>query len=122
MTSPFDHRPDHELGDALRAALDAGDDHAFAAQVSGAARELLAEPQGSWWSVLEPWARPGMMAALVLIAAMSAWLGARVAGGNGASPLGDPLLTADEQLGVPMLFVSDDVPDVDIILGTALGR
>ena len=45
------------------------------------------------------------------------WLGE-----NGLAILDDPLEADGEQLGVPVLFVSDEAPDTDVILGTALGR
>jgi hypothetical protein len=61
---PFDHRPDAALGDALRRALDPGDDGAaFVARVRAAAEGVKV---GSWTSVLARWARPGVAAALLV--------------------------------------------------------
>ena len=58
--TPFDHRPDPQVGDALRAALTAEDDAAFVARVmTAAARPLARSPV----DVLAGWARPGIVAA-----------------------------------------------------------
>jgi len=77
--TPFDHRPDARLGEALRAALDPGDQAAFVARVLAAA----ARPARTV-DVLAAWARRG------LVAAMAA---AAVAGflvGRGSPPTSSP--------------------------------
>ncbi len=112
--SAFDHRPDPELGPALRALLTAEDDAAFVSRVVEAA---ALQESGRWWEVLGSWAAPGFAAALVL-AAVSAWF-AVTAGANGDSPLGDPLAAASEAAAVPAYLISADVPDVDAVM-TAL--
>jgi hypothetical protein len=122
MSSPFDHQPDHELGAALRAALDAGDNHAFVQRVTAAGGSQLAEPSGVWWGVLGPWARPGMAAALALIAAMGFWLGNRSLRGGVPAELDDPIQAAGGLLEVPALLAGQTAPDMDVVLGVALGR
>lgn len=58
--TPFDHRPDPVVGEALRAALTAEGDAAFVARVMAAAARPLAR---SPVDVLAGWARPGIVAA-----------------------------------------------------------
>lgn len=111
--SAFDHRPDPEIGDALRAMLASDDDSAFVARVLAAARWGL--DQTPWWEVLTVWARPGLVAAGVLAGAALSWslLGAREAGGTGL--LGDPLRAAGERAAVPSYIVAD-TPDVEAMM------
>ncbi len=119
-TSPFDHRPDPVLGGALRAALAADDDAAFARRVVAAAESDLGSA-GPWWHVLTAWARPGLVAALLLVAVVGFGLGITVRGGDGAAALGDPLAATDSgDLAVPELLASEQAPEVDFVLGLAL--
>jgi hypothetical protein len=125
-TSPFDHRPDSELGDALRSALSAPDDAGFARRVVAAADAELGVGAGPYWQVLGAWARPALVAAMLVIALAGFWLGvalqrAPVAAGNGVA-LGDPLTAADtERLDVPVLLAGDESPpSVDAVMAVAL--
>jgi hypothetical protein len=60
--TPFDHRPDPLVGDALRRLLTTTDDAAFAARVlAAAARPVVRTPV----DILAHWARPGIAAAVV---------------------------------------------------------
>jgi Asp-tRNA(Asn)/Glu-tRNA(Gln) amidotransferase A subunit family amidase len=66
--SPFDHRPDRELGSMLRDWLQPDDRQAFGDRVL---RRIKSETGGAstdWWDVLNAWARPGLIAAAVLAA------------------------------------------------------
>ena len=63
---PFDHRPDPVLGKALREALDPGDARAFTARVLALAEQV---PVPSWDAVLARWARAGVAALVVALAA-----------------------------------------------------
>ena len=124
--SPFDHRQDEELGRALRSALSSPDDAAFVRRVIAAVDRVYgsAEP-GQWWGVLTAWARPGLVAAMLGIAAAAFWLGLWV-GTQGApgsvAAVTDPLQTESEHLAVPALLVEDRAPTVDVVLAVALGR
>ena len=125
-TSPFDHRPDAELGDALRSALTAGDDAHFARRVLVAAEAEFGVDQGQYWQVLGSWARPVLVAALLFVAIAGLWLGvvmqrAPGAGGNGVA-LGDPLSAADsERLDIPVLLAGgESPPSVDAVMAVAL--
>lgn len=121
--SPFDHRPDSELGAALREALAASDDAQFAARVLVAAEAVQGDIATPWWAVLTSWARPGLVAALLLIAAVGFWLGAMTPAGDQANgALGDPLIANEDQPSVPALLAGQQVPDVDYVLAVALGN
>ncbi|NIM49234.1 MAG: hypothetical protein GTN62_04740 [Gemmatimonadales bacterium] len=128
-TSPFDHRQDSELGDALRSALSADDDAQFAQRVVAASEAVFVGPgvPEQWWNVLTAWARPGLVAALVLVAAAAFWLGAWVnrdtsgPAANGTM-LGDPLLADSDQLAVPVLLAGQSAPNMDEVLAVALGN
>jgi hypothetical protein len=62
--NPFDAERDPALGTLLREALAAPDDAAFAARV----RAAVGAAPGSAWDLLARWARPGLVAAAVLLA------------------------------------------------------
>ena len=124
--SPFDHRQDAELGRALQRALAVPDDAAFVRRVIAAADQVYGDvAPGQWWSVLTAWARPGLVAAMLMVAAAAFWLGlwvgTRGAGSNMAS-FSDPLQTESEHLTVPALLVEDRTPTVDVVLAVAMGR
>jgi hypothetical protein len=124
--SPFDHRQDAELGRALQRALAVPDDAAFVRRVIAAADQVYGDvAPGQWWSVLTAWARPGLVAAMLMVAAAAFWLGlwvgTRGAGSNMAS-FSDPLQTESEHLTVPALLVEDRAPTVDVVLAVAMGR
>jgi hypothetical protein len=120
MTTPFDHRPDTELGAALRELLNAPHDEAFVTRVL-AARDAMLGSEAGWWSVLTQWAKPGLAAAAGLMLAAALWLGRGQQGANGAS-LADPLTAAGEQLALPLMVGGQQEPDVDVVLAVALER
>ncbi len=121
-SSVFDHQPDPELGRELRAVLSVDDDAQFVHAVVTAADRAYGERQlpGEWWEVLTVWARPGLAAALVLLAVVGFWLGTLAGGGNGSATLGDPLRTVDAGLEVPVLLAERSAPDLDVVLAVAL--
>jgi hypothetical protein len=105
---PFDHRPDAELGDALRQALDPGDAAAFVARVL--ARVDEARP-ASWAAVLARWSRAGVAAA-VLVALAAGYLVGRASTLPAARPsLSDALITPPAHPG-----------EVEIVLASVLGN
>ena len=67
----FDHRPDPELGRALRAALEpaAGDNERFVARVMANYDRALEQATVPTWEVLASWFRPGLAAAIVALIA-----------------------------------------------------
>ena len=68
----FDHRPDSIVGEALRELLTAPDDAAFARRVMDHVPQVIAGE--SWWEVLGAWARPGVAAAVAVLAAATVWM------------------------------------------------
>ncbi len=122
-SSPFDHRPDRQIGRVLREALSARDDSAFAKRVMAAAEPIFGQvPAGQWWTVLTEWARPGLAAALGLVAAAVLWFTGIAQPSNGTMDISDPLVAASEQLAVPALLADTPAPNVDAVLAAAWGN
>lgn len=120
--SPFDHRPDRELGEALRRALDAGDEAGFVGRVVAAAESVLAGRSAleTWWGVLSAWARPGLAAALLLLVAATLWLVSASTRGEAEVTLEDALRPADETEASAVLVVGLTPPELDVILAASL--
>lgn len=123
-SSPFDHRPDEELGRQLREALTGTDDAAFVRRVMLSAEQVYGEAlPGQWWGVLTGWARPGLVAAMLLVAAVAFWAGLTVGRGESAAALAtlaDPLNSDNAQLAVPALLAERQAPKVDVVLAAAM--
>lgn len=66
-TQPFDHRPDPELGAALRAALEPKDEKAFVARVMARYEQALDRSTVPTLDVLASWFRPGIAAAIAAL-------------------------------------------------------
>ena len=110
----FDHRPDPLLGEILREALTAPDDAAFVRRVMGQVPQTMVHE--SWWEVLGGWARPGIAAAVVVIAAATMWLS-----GHPALEQGSPeeTVAVAETLSAGTLLASEALPEfqVELVLG-----
>jgi hypothetical protein len=106
---PFDHRPDPELGDALRGALDPGDSAAFVARVLARAEQLQA---GSWDIVLARWARVGVAAAVLLALAAGYGVGRTAAATLGARP----------SVADALLAPSSPAPAAELVFASVLGN
>lgn len=123
-TSPFDHQPDAELGRHLRDALAGADEAAFVRQVMRSAEHVYGDVlPGQWWGVLTAWARPGLVAAMLVVAAMAFWAGLAVGRSESAAAiatLSDPLNGEDGQFAVPALLAERQAPRVDLVLGVAM--
>jgi hypothetical protein len=107
-TSPFDHQPDAELGALLREALTAPDRAGFAQRVMARLPAALARQSG--WDILNTWARPGLVAAAVMLFLAGGWLGRMTA---------EPEAPADLVLGETFtgtMLASQDEPDLDVEL------
>jgi len=123
--SPFDHRPDRELGKALKSVLSGADEEAFVQRVL----DRLAEVQvgggvgPAWWEVLDVWARPGLVAAaLGLVAGVLIWTGGLAFGGQSTVALGDPLQSVGDS-GVPAAFLATArPPSLSEVLAMGLGN
>ena len=123
--SPFDHEPDAELGNALRDLLSANDEDQFVRGVVAAADRVYGEAAPvRTFSVLIEWARPGLVAAMLLIAlgafSLGIWVGRT--GAVAEAALGDPLAPDPDQPSVPALMAGQEEPDWDVVLAAAWGR
>lgn len=124
MTTPsaFDHRPDAELGEALRSALAAGDDAAFARRVVAAAEAVYGggSAPGDWWDVLSTWARPAVAAALALAVAATFSLATASSRLDRDITLEEAFRPAGEAAEAVMLVAELTPPDLDRLLAVAL--
>jgi len=120
--SPFDHRQDRELGEALRSALSGKNEAAFVESVvaRAASFQASAAERGDWWEVLGAWARPGIAAAAIGLAASLVFLwGGFRASADPAAVLGDPLQASGE---IPDVFLATQAPDLNEVLALELGN
>jgi protein involved in polysaccharide export with SLBB domain len=109
MTSPFDHRRDPEIAEALREVLSSPDDLAFARRVEAAAAAVQGQMSRSgWWDVLGTWARPGVAAALALAGGATLWLALASLGPNRDVTIEEALRRAGEDLA-PAIVVAGAV-------------
>jgi len=123
--SPFNHQPDTELGEALQALLTADGEDRFVRTVVAAADRVYGEAApAQTLTVLIQWARPGLVAAMLLIAlgafSLGIWVGRT--GAVAEATLGDPLVPNTDQPSVPALMAGDEAPDWDVVLAAAWGR
>ena len=119
--SPFDHRQDRELGDALRAALSGSDEEKFVRRVVAAA-ELQQQQvaDGDWWEILNVWARPGLAAAAIgILAAALFWWRGMASPTETQTALADPLQASAE---IPAAFLASQAPDLNEVLALELGN
>jgi hypothetical protein len=120
--SPFDHRQDRELGDALRSALSGGNEAAFVRRVVDSAAEIHQRKLdgGDWWEILNAWARPGLAAAAVgAVAAAALWWSGSTQSSDTTVALADPLQAAVE---IPAEFLANQAPDLNEVLALELGN
>ena len=108
--TPFDHRPDPRLGEALRAALEPGDQAAFVARVVAAA----ARPARTL-DVLATWARRGLAAAIVA-AAVAGFLVGR--GGEPATIPEDTLAPTSAGAASIAFVTAARPPDASVVFTT----
>jgi len=106
--SPFDHRPDPEVGAWLKDVLTVPDDRGFVVRVMARVPALM--PRESWWDILSTWARPGLAAAAVLLMLAGFQLGRWVT----AAPVADETGIASARVfDADTVLSSADVPQVD---------
>lgn len=115
----FDHRPDPELGAALRRALEPGDQAAFVARVLVGYDVALTEATIPMWEVLAGWARPGIAAA-----ALAAALGGIVLGRALRTPAPDAPATLEAAMaptsgpGLAALVTAAGPPDASVVFAS----
>lgn len=114
----FDHRPDPELGAALRRALDPprDDQAAFVARVMTRYDEALKMGTVPTWEVLAAWSRRGLAAALV-----AALFGGFLLGRALQTPepeTFDAAMAPTSGPGVAALVTATDPPDASIVFAS----
>jgi hypothetical protein len=119
MSSPFDHRPDSELGAALREALASDGEAAFVARVVDLATRMgLGSARPTWW-VLESWARGGLIAALLLVAAATLWVN-QASSRNREATLEEVFLATAAMVAPSFPAASPSPPSLDRVLALSL--
>ena len=108
----FDHRPDPELGAALRAALETGDQSAFVARVMAQYESALERGTIPTLDVLASWFRPGIAAAAAALVA-GFLLGRTVLAPAPASI--DAAMASAEGPGLAALVTAQDPPDASVV-------
>ena len=117
MDSPsFDHRPDPELGAALRAALAPKDDQrAFVARVMARYDEALERATVPTVEVLASWFRPGIAAAAAALLA-GLLVGRTVFAPAPRVETIDAAMAPAEGTGLAALVTAQDPPDASVVL------
>lgn len=120
-SSPFDHRPHPELGALLREALTPGDEQAFVHRIlARAATQGGSGYYGApWWQLLGAWARPGVAAALVLLAGATIWF-TRASKRQADTTLEDVLLSTAGTVAPPFFTARTSPPTFDVVLASSL--
>lgn len=115
----FDHRPDPELGAALRRALDPSrDDHAaFVARVMARYDGALAAATVPTWEVLAAWARRGIAAA-VAAAVLAGFLVARSLQTPELPETFDAAMAPASGPGLTALINATDPPDASVVFAS----
>jgi len=114
----FDHRPDSELGAALRSALDPdGDQTAFVARVMARYDTALAAATVPTWEVLAAWSRRGVTAALAA-AVLAGFLLGRALQVPEAPETIDAALAPASGPGLTALVTAADPPDASVVFAS----
>lgn len=109
----FDHRPDPELGAALRAALEAsGDQSAFVARVMAQYESALERETIPTLDVLASWFRPGIAAAVAAL--FVGFLFGRAVLAPAPASI-DAAMASAEGPGLAALVTAPDPPDASVV-------
>ena len=109
----FDHRPDPELGNALRAALDPGDQPGFVARVMSNYDRALEQATVPTWEVLASWFRPGLAAAIVAL--IAGFLVGQAVLNTGDTETIETAMAPAEGPGLAALVTAPDPPDASVV-------
>jgi hypothetical protein len=110
----FDHRPDPELGAALRAALEPRDDQsAFVARVMAQYDNALDRSSVAMYDVLASWFRPGMVAAAAAL--VLGMLFGRMVFQTPDTASIDAAMAPVEGPGLAALVTAQDPPDASVV-------
>jgi len=119
-TQPFDHRPDPELGAALRAALEPKDDQkAFVARVMALYEGALDRSTVPTLDVLASWFRPGIAAAVAALV-VGFLFGRTVLTPAPASI--DAAMAPLEGQGLAALVTAPDPPDASVVFASLVDQ
>lgn len=113
----FDHRPDPELGAALRAALEPADDQSvFLARVMAQYDNALDRSSVAMFDVLASWFRPGMVAAAAAL--VLGILFGRTTLDRMSPESIDAALAPAEGPGLAALVTAEDPPDPSVVFAS----
>jgi len=116
----FDHRPDPELGAALRAALDPKDDQqAFAARVMAQYERALDRATVPTVDVLASWFRPGIAAAAAAL--IAGFLFGRTVLAPAPASI-DAAMALVDGPGLAALVTASDPPDASIVFSSLVDQ
>jgi len=112
----FDHRPDPELGAALRAALEPqSDQSAFVARVLAQYDNALNRASIPTLEVLASWFRPGIAAAAAALV-LGFLFGRAVLEPTSVTESIDAAMAPAEGPGLAALVMAQDPPDASVVL------
>jgi len=119
-TQPFDHRPDPELGAALRAALEPKDDQkAFVARVMALYEGALDRSTLPTLDVLASWFRPGIAAAVAAL--IVGFLFGRTVLTPAPASI-DAAMAPLEGPGLAALVTAPDPPDASVVFASLVDQ
>ena len=119
-TQPFDHRPDPELGAALRAALEPKDDqNAFVARVMALYEGALDRSTVPTLDVLASWFRPGIAAAVAAL--IIGFLFGRTVLTPAPASI-DAAMAPLEGQGLAALVTAQDPPDASVVFASLVDQ
>ena len=117
---PFDHRPDPELGAALRAALEPKDDQkAFVARVMAQYGRALDRSTVPTLDVLASWFRPGIAAAVAAL--IVGFLFGRTVLTPAPASI-DAAMAPLEGQGLAALVTAQDPPDASVVFASLVDQ
>jgi hypothetical protein len=117
----FDHRPDPELGAALRAALEPKDNHsAFVARVLAQYDNALDRSSVAMFDVLASWFRPGLVAAAAALV-LGILFGRTVLQTPDTASI-DAAMAPIEGPGLAALVTAQDPPDASVVFTSLVER
>lgn len=117
-SQPFDHRPDPELGAALRAALDPrSDQSAFVARVMAQYDHALNRASIPMLEILASWFRPGIAAAAAALV-LGFLFGRTVLTPTAAPTSIDAAMAPAEGPGLAALVTAQDPPDASVVFAS----
>lgn len=113
----FDHRPDPDLGAALRRALESADQTAFVARVLARYDQALAAATAPTWDVLARWSRRGLTAA-VAAAVLGGFLLGRDLRAPDAPATLDAAIAPVDVPGLTALVTASGPPDASVVFAS----